>query len=184
MSYTHCPTHMRMAVQSRSSACPRPGPKSSLHVPGAHRGCQLPPGAVQGPQGVGGIPIQPQAVVKVPERQAPPALPHTCLRASASAHLPLSASPMQNPCAVVAERCPLYARLPCLSRPLAALMMVRRTLISKVWLRHQRQATETSVNWQLAGFDDDCVFAGGHFAAMEEPELLAEDIIKFFSRHH
>ncbi|CAK0786968.1 hypothetical protein CVIRNUC_010182 [Coccomyxa viridis] len=25
---------------------------------------------------------------------------------------------------------------------------------------------------------------GGHFAAMEEPELLAEDIIKFFSKHH
>lgn len=26
--------------------------------------------------------------------------------------------------------------------------------------------------------------AGGHFAAMEEPDALAEDMIKFFSKYH
>lgn len=28
------------------------------------------------------------------------------------------------------------------------------------------------------------LLAGGHFAAMEEPEALAEDIIRFFGRYH
>ena len=38
--------------------------------------------------------------------------------------------------------------------------------------------------YRRAHSQDERVFTGGHFAAMEEPELLAEDIIKFFGKHH
>ena len=29
-----------------------------------------------------------------------------------------------------------------------------------------------------------CMRPGGHFAAMEEPDALADDMIKFFSKYH
>ena len=77
---------------------------------------------------------------------------------------------------------PLIYSQPAACFQLSALSLPHSNLALKK--PEQKRCSQQAIAEMRALSQDECVFTGGHFAAMEEPELLAEDIIKFFSKHH
>ena len=77
---------------------------------------------------------------------------------------------------------PLIYSQPAACLQLSALFLPHSNLALKKPERKRR--SQQAIAEMRALSQNECVVTGGHFAAMEEPELLAEDIIKFFSKHH